>query len=215
MASGGGGVAAFSAMRSERAARVEQDGGAGAAVAQGSASGGAAETRAPAVTASFGDRGTTWWSVQGGAAFTKNNTDVNGRLSLHRFLADDFEAIGSLGGWGHLQSGDDQASAAFDLGFRWHFISRAREFADGSGMTVYGETGIGMLYATGDVPTGGTRYDFTPRAGIGATWPLGDGPSRLDLGVRWQHFSNGSSAGSDDNPSRDAAMVYVGLIFPF
>lgn len=163
----------------------------------------------------FGDQGSRWWSVQGGASFTQNSTDLNGRLGLHCFVADDFEVNGSVGAWGHLQEEEDEASAGFDLGFRWHFINRARERADGAGMTVYADTGIGMLYATGDVPTDGTRYNFTPRAGVGATWALGDDAARLDLGVRWQHFSNGSTSGSDDNPARDAAMVYVGVIFPF
>ncbi len=122
---------------------------------------------------------------------------------------------GSLGVWGHYQDDSDEASGAFDFGARWHFVNRGRNYDDGSGMTVYAEMGIGMLFATGEVPDGGTSYDFTPRAGFGATWPIGDGQMRLDAGVRWQHFSNGSSAGSDDNPSRDAAMVYVGVIFPF
>jgi hypothetical protein len=163
----------------------------------------------------FGDAGGTWWSVQGGSAFDGESVDANARLSLHRFLADDFEINGSLGGWAHMQEGEDQQSLAIDVGFRWHFLNRARERESGQGMTMYAETGIGMMYATGEVPDGGTDFNLTPRGGVGATWPIGDGPSRFDLGVRWQHFSNGSISGSDDNPSRDSGMVYVGFIFPF
>ena len=200
---------AFGAMRTEAVRAQPVD------IAENAREDAAALVPAQVIDAIYGDARSTWWSVQSGVAFTSNNTGVNGRLSLHHFVADDFEVNGSLGGWGHFQDGDDEASIAFDLGFRWHFINEGRSHADGLGMTVYADTGIGMLYATGEVPSGGTRYNFTPRAGLGATWPIGDGPARLDAGVRWQHLSNASTAGSDDNPSRDAAMVYLGVILPF
>jgi len=42
-----------------------------------------------------------------------------------------------------------------------------------------------------------------------------DGGVRLQAGVRWAHISNARIKGDDDNPSRDSAMLYVALVFPF
>jgi hypothetical protein len=75
--------------------------------------------------------------------------------------------------------------------------------------------GIGVMGATGDVPDGGTPFDLMPRAGIGVTKQLTDDGLRLDVGVRWHHISNARINGDDENPSRDGAMLYAGLIFPF
>ncbi len=169
----------------------------------------------------FGQEGTHWWSVQAGYARSISGNDLNARLVFHHFLADRFEINTSLGVWGHDQEGDNEASVNADVGFRWHF-AYGGELGDPDaarwlpkGWTVYADTGIGLMYATGDVPTGGTRYNFTPRAGLGLTIPLGETSPRLDLGLRWQHFSNASTSGSDDNPARDETMIYAGLIVRF
>ena len=92
--------------------------------------------------------------------------------------------------------------------FRWHFIDRGS-------WTVFTDAGIGALLATEEVPTGGTNFDFTPRAGLGFTHQLGDSSSRLIVGVRWAHFSNARLTGDDDNPGRDDIMFYGGVILPF
>jgi hypothetical protein len=169
----------------------------------------------------FGDEGWRGWSVQGGAATSGVNLDANLRLGLHEFLADNFEVTASLGVWGHDQDGDNAASINAGFGFRYHVVNNVR--VDGparsgllpDGWTAYADMGIGMMYATSDVPDDGTRYNFTPRIGVGFTLPLSDRATRLDLGVRWQHFSNASTAGSDENPARDEVMLYIGLISRF
>lgn len=170
-------------------------------------------------TSAFGDQGSTWISIQSGLGTTAGNFDANARLRLSKFIADDFELSGSLGTWGHFQDdADNEASLELNFGFRYHFINNTRDAVEQGclrGATVYADLGIGILYATGDVPPDGTRYNFTPRAGLGMTLPISDGPTRLDLGLRWQHFSNGSSSGSDDNPARDQAMIYAGITWPF
>src|SRR5436309_3218979 len=61
---------------------------------------------------------------------------------------------------------------------------------------------------------GGTGFDFMPRAGVGFTRRLTD-DMRLEAGLRWHHISNARIHGEARNPSRDAPMFYVGLIFPF
>jgi len=36
-----------------------------------------------------------------------------------------------------------------------------------------------------------------------------------DIGIGWQHYSNASITGSDDNPARDSFQVRAGVMFPF
>lgn len=144
-----------------------------------------------------------------------DNTDYSARFGYHHFLAEDFEINLALTGWYHDQPGDDEQSLSFDLGFRYHFLS-----PEDKRWTVYADLGIGFMLATGDVPDGGTSYNFTPRAGLGMTMRLpdqlgGNAGGRLDLGLGWQHYSNASTAGSDKNPARDSILFRAGVIFPF
>lgn len=162
----------------------------------------------------FGDKGWWGWSVGGGVAFSSDSTDYNAAVTFHHFLADTFEINFGVGGWFYDQDEGDQAvgvNPAF--GFRWHFWM-PKEKADHS-WSVYADVGIGMVFTDERVPPEGTRYNFTPRAGVGATIALGDSGTRLDVGVRWAHVSNASTSGTDDNPSRDSPMVYAGVMFPF
>lgn len=159
----------------------------------------------------FGSKGAWWWSVTAQAAFADDSDDVGASLNAHLFLTDGFEFSVGLRGWGFFQDGEDEAGINPHIGFRWHFILEPVE----QRYSIYADVGIGLLGATGDVPAGGTEFNFTPRAGVGATIRLGDSPARLDLGVGWHHISNASSFGSDDNPARDSIAIYAGVIFPF
>lgn len=159
----------------------------------------------------FGEAGTWWWSVGGGFAAgdktTNGNTNIN--FGLHTFLVDRFELGLEFGGWFFNQDNQDDALAAnFNLQFRWHFISRKR-------MSVFAEAGAGVIGATDEVPNTGSEFNFTPRAGMGVTWRLGQGPARLVVGGRWQHISNARTAGTDRNPGTDNGMAYVSVMWPF
>lgn len=171
----------------------------------------------PAVSATFGTKGSTWWSFSASGMVDDDaaNKDYSLRFAYHRFLAEDFELNLALTGWFHDQDVDDEASGSFDLGFRYHFLSDRDR-----GWSVYGDIGIGFMLSSGPVPEDGTDYNFTPRAGVGVTLELpdqlgGDIGARLDLGVGWQHYSNASTSGSDENPGRDSIYVRAGVIFPF
>jgi len=159
--------------------------------------------------AKFGQGETAWWSFGAGVASDGDATDVNAYAMMHWFIADDFEFNLTFGGFYHSQERSDTGSGNLAVGWRWHFVSEPAQ-------TWYIDFGIGLLGSPDEVPDGGTRLNFTPRAGVGTTIKLfEDSPTRLDLGVRWHHISNGSFAGSDDNPSRDSIMFYMGVMMPF
>jgi hypothetical protein len=157
----------------------------------------------------FGDAGSRYWSLGGGAAFHTDSTDGSAYGSLGFFLADRFEFNAALAGWGFWQEGEDAAGVNPSIGFRYHFMPKEP-------FNIYAEAGIGLLFTTEDVPQDGTSVNFTPRAGLGTLIRLDESSGlRLDLGVRWHHISNASFRGTDDNPARDSVMIYAGVVVPF
>lgn len=166
------------------------------------------ELDAPAARVEFGKSGSKWWTIGGGVANNFSDaTDVNVFGSYSYFLAQDVEVAGELGAW-YYALGEDAFGLNASMVFRWHFVNTQK-------WTVYGDLGIGGLVTTDDVPGDGTSLNFTPRAGAGFTRRLGDSNTRLQVGVRWAHISNGRTSGDDDNPSRDSIMLYGGFVFPF
>ena len=103
--------------------------------------------------------------------------------------------------------GDDAESLSLSTLLRWHFYN------DGD-WTLYLDTGVGVLASTDVVPMDGTGFNFLPRAGVGLTRRL-TGATRLQVGLCWHHISNARIYGDLSNPSRDAPMLYAGVVFAF
>ncbi len=160
----------------------------------------------------FGQAGTRYWGVLGGAAVAldadDNSTDYNAAITYHYFLLDDFEIIGELGGWYFAQDGNDAAGVNPGFTLRWHFLNR-------QSWTLYADTGIGLLLASDNVPATGTSFDFMPRAGGGVTFRLNNRGLRGYIGARWHHVSNAQINGADRNPDRNGVAIYAGVMFPF
>ena len=162
----------------------------------------------------FGAEGSRWWTILGGWGHGLSDDELNkgddfnlaGAMSW--FIAKDVSVDAELGAWYHSQPGNDAASLNPSMVFRWHFVNTGD-------WTVYADIGIGFLVASDEVPSTGTAFDFTPRAGVGFTRRLGESDTRLVVGLRWAHFSNARVLGDDDNPTRDDLMAYGGLTFPF
>lgn len=162
----------------------------------------------------FGAEGSRWWTILGGWGHSLSDDEVNkgddfnlaGAMSW--FIVKDVSVDAELGAWYHSQPGNDAASLNPSMVFRWHFVNTGD-------WTVYADIGIGFLVASDEVPSTGTAFDFTPRAGVGFTRRVGESDARLVVGLRWAHFSNARVLGDDDNPSRDDIMAYGGLTFPF
>ena len=177
----------------------------------GAASRLAAEESKPAVKA-FGAPGWQAITVGAGVAFGRTDsqsaTDINGSVAWNYFLVQDFEFSLEGAGWYFNQPGEDQGGGSASLAFRWHFVNK-------KSWSIFAEVGIGVLGAGGDVPTGGTEFNFLPRAGVGFTYQLTDSGIRLQGGVRWHHISNARINGDSNNPSRDGVMIFTGIMFPF
>lgn len=166
---------------------------------------------AEADTRLFGRAGSEWITI--GLGYTNNFQDDQAydvHASYSRFLVDEVEFALELGAWYFDQTGDNAAGLSPTINFRWHAL-HDEKFT----WTGYLDVGIGVLFATDNVPEGGTGFDFTPRAGAGFTRELDDHGTRLQIGLRWQHISNGRIEGDERNPGRDSLMVYAGIIFPF
>lgn len=155
----------------------------------------------------FGQAKSRWWGIGAGVAYDfEDATDLNLFGTYSYFLAENVEFLGELGGWYYTD--DQEAGVNLSMVFRWHFYN------DGK-WTTFVDGGIGLLGTTDDVPERGTSFNFTPRVGVGFTRLLSDDGLRLLVGVRWAHISNARINGDGENPSRDSADLYVGLIFPF
>ena len=160
----------------------------------------------------FGAAGTSYLGLTTGVGFAleedDDSTDPNLALTYHHFLVDDFEVIGEIGAWYFAQDGGDAGGLNPGFTLRWHFLNRDR-------WSLYADAGIGLLFATDDVPRGGSSFGFMPRAGVGASVDLNDEGLRGYLGVRWHHISNARITGDDRNPDRDGVMIYGGVMFPW
>lgn len=162
----------------------------------------------------YGTQGQTRLTIGTGVAFDLESedgddaTDFNLNIAWSRFLVDDFEMRLELGGWYFDQDPDAAWGINPNFVLRWHLINR-------DAWTLYADAGIGVVFSSDDVPSGGTSSNFMPRAGVGWTHKLGDAGNRLELGVRWHHISNARITGDSNNPDRDGVMVYAGISFPF
>ncbi len=167
------------------------------------------EAKAPS---KYGQSDGGWWgSVGTGAAWNfDKDYDFNLNLAATTFLAKDLEFTLELSGWYFQQTGPNTGGINPSMVFRYHFL-HDEDYT----YTIYADAGIGLLFAFDEVPTGGTRFNFTPRAGVGATFKLGESENRLQVGIRYHHISNARIDGDSRNPSRDSIMLYAGLIFPF
>lgn len=162
--------------------------------------------------AEFGAPRSQWIGVGVGAAISSAGTDANLYGRYEYFIAQDIELFGELGAWNFAQDGRDAVGINTSLCVRYHWFHRER-------WTIFVDAGIGLLFSDNPVNRSGsddgTDFNFTPRFGGGATYQLTDDGVRLELGLRWAHVSNARISGNDDNPGRDSAMLYAGLIFPF
>ncbi|MDP7028923.1 MAG: acyloxyacyl hydrolase [Phycisphaerales bacterium] len=158
--------------------------------------------------AAFGAEGSTRWSITGRwgiDVMDSGNNEYGLGLGLQWFLVDDFAFAPEINLWGFSQEGENAVGGSLDLMFQWHVIN-------GDGWSLYGDFGCGMLGTNHNVPFDGSQFNFTPQAGLGVTFDVGQ-DRRWIIGVRWHHISNATLY--QNNPGRDSVLVYTGISFPF
>ena len=161
----------------------------------------------PAAIPEFGAEGSMRWTIHGGWGIDVkgSNQEVQGGVGLQYFIIDGFAFAPELNLWGFFQTGSNAFGGSLDLMFQWHFIREPK-------WSIYGDFGIGLLGTTANVPIDGSEFNFTPQAGVGVTWDIGNN-NRWYAGVRWHHISNASLY--ENNPGRDSVLIYTGINFPF
>jgi hypothetical protein len=142
-----------------------------------------------------------------GARDFDDNTDASLFVQQTWFVVDDVE-IGYEGAAWWIFQGDDTFGFSASLVARYHFLQRAR-------FSLFAEGNIGVLVAADTVPEDGTSFDFIPRLGAGATFPVSADGTRLVVGFHWHHISNARINGEARNPARNAPALYVALSVPF
>jgi hypothetical protein len=169
------------------------------------------ETEAVIIEASpmtWGTKNTWRWNIQGAWAKDvkrSDNTLVTYGVEFDYFLEDNLSLDLGFLGMDVDQQGPNANGFNFTLQLRWHFISKDR-------WSMFLEGGAGLLRTSENVPAGGSKFNFTPQAGLGFTFDIGNN-NRLLAGVKWHHISNANTY--DTNPGRDSIMVWGGISFPF
>ena len=161
-----------------------------------------------ASTLAWGQEGTWRWGIQGG--YAKDVKDSDNTLSIYGvefeyFLEDDLSLDLGFFGMDVDQTGPNADGFNFTLQLRWHFFSEEK-------WSMFMEGGAGLLRTSAKVPSDGSKFNFTPQAGLGMSFDIGN-HNRWLVGVKWHHISNASTY--DSNPGRDSIMVWSGISFPF
>lgn len=129
---------------------------------------------------------------------------IGGQAGVSYYLCDRVAANLDIPVYWVNQRGPNTFAGGFDLLARWHFFEHGP-------LTLYADGGAGMLFSNREVPRGGTHVNFTPQAGLGATWQINDG-MYLFGGARYWHLSNAGMCGHQRNPSIDGSvMAYFGV----
>jgi hypothetical protein len=162
--------------------------------------------------------GYDWYlSFAGGAGHNfKKDTDYTLAATFSTFVADNIELGIEPGLWYFAQKGKDTEGVSLSFVARYHWFptasgntSRARDWS------LFGELGIGVLYAFADTPVGGSHLNFLPRVGGGVTVPIDNSGTRLFISARWHHVSNARISGNNGNPSRNGVLFTVGVEMPW
>jgi hypothetical protein len=151
------------------------------------------------------------WALDLTGAYTapirfSENKFYNSTVTLSRYLADRFSLGLQLEGYCTEQdSGDNTVLAGAGLTLRYHVLESGRFslFVDGAGSATYAED---------EVPDFGTHFNWTGKAGVGATWQLDD-RTFLIGGARYFHLSNANLHGRDQNPSYDGVQYWAGVMW--
>ena len=159
-------------------------------------------------TLTWGRKDTWRWNIQGGYAKDvkdSDNTLTTYGVEFEYFIEDALSLDLGFFGMDIDQEGPSTDGFNLTLQLRWHFHNE-------ESWSMFMEGGAGLLRASNVVPVGGSSFNFTPQAGLGLSFDIGNN-NRWLLGVKWHHISNANMYSS--NPGRDSIMVWTGISFPY
>ncbi len=127
-------------------------------------------------------------------------------LSINLELAAGYTEFNSRGG----APAGDTGNFGFDVLLRYHFL-KGKDWR-GAKWSLYADGGCGFRYfGPESFPANGTHVNWTPQAGLGATYELKNNWSLMG-GARFFHVSNGNIYGGNKNPGYDSLQLYAGLM---
>jgi len=156
----------------------------------------------------WGKTGTWRWGVYGGYAEdmqTSFNKLTTIGVEFEYFVEDNLSIDIGLHYIDVDQIGSDSNGFHATLQLRWHFLDKQT-------WSMFIEGGAGLLRTDVKVPITGSRFNFTPQAGIGLSFDIGN-RNRWLIGLRWHHISNANLYST--NPGRDSLMIWTGISFPY
>lgn len=158
----------------------------------------------------------TWFLTVGAGVAADGDDGTHGDLfvACSTFIGTGLEIQFEASGWYFDQETDNTAGGGFAINLRWHALHGAYGGGEGNDWTVYVDAGLGVIVSGDDVPPGGSSVNLAPRAGVGATFRLGESSTRLVTGLRWHHMSNARTNGDTENPDFNAPMLYIGVEWP-
>jgi hypothetical protein len=162
----------------------------------------------PAIPTTWGKEGTSRWGFSGGfAKDLKESNNTLGTLGVEYeyFVNDNLSLDLGLFFMDIDQIETNVRGLNFTLQLRWHFITK-------ESWSMFIEGGAGLLRTSNNAPSSGSTFNFTPQAGIGFSFDIGNN-NRWLIGTKWFHISNANTYSS--NPGRDSLMIWTGISFPF
>jgi hypothetical protein len=149
---------------------------------------------------------TAWWFEVGAGSNFDDGWVAMGGLGVEWYPVDGFALGARFDGIG-VGLKDTSTTAGVDAAVlvRWHVLRRKT-------WSLYFDGGCGFAVFADEVPTGASRFCFTPQLGVGMTCEVAAN-ARLLAGARWFHISNGQSA--TRNPGVDMLELYVGMTFSY
>ncbi len=179
-----------------------------AVILAGTAASAPAQTRS-SDSAGFFPRGTL--TLQTYAAFGDDfggETFGRGTVGLGYYVFDNLAINAEVSGYFIGQEAETDAGAiggVLMLRHHWFHLPKG---------SIFGEFGMGLFEASARVPAGGTRFNFTTEAGVGAMHELSDRTFLLG-GVRYIHLSNAKINGPDRNPAINGVEFWLGMMWRF
>jgi lipid A 3-O-deacylase len=161
-----------------------------------------------ALPPTWGKEGTSRWGFSGGfAKDLKESKNTLGLLGVEYeyFVNDNLSLDLGLFFMDIDQVDTNVSGLNFTLQLRWHFITK-------ESWSMFIEGGAGLLRTSKDAPSSGSAFNFTPQAGVGFSFDIGNN-NRWLIGTKWFHISNANTYSS--NPGRDSLMIWTGISFPF